>query len=361
LKPAARCSSPAKEGTVRITENGPFLLESGETLTHVDVHFAMYGEANAACDNVVLVCHALSGSATVHDWWPDLLNMLDPTRNCILCTNVIGSCYGTTGPLSTDPATGEPYNSNFPRVSIRDMVRAEALVADQLGIKRFKGVIGGSIGGMQALQWAIDYPERIEACVAIGACPLGAMGIGLNHLQRQIIALDPLWNGGQYSPEAPPIDGLAIARALAVCSYKSAALFDQRHDRKPNRSGPAPWEGRDGRFDIEGYLDHQGEIFLHRFDANSYIAMTYAMDGFDPARDYGDANAAWSRVKARVLLVGISSDWLFPAADIRRMGDAMKAAGVNVTYSEIESHHGHDSFLAEPHQLLPVTSAFLKI
>ena len=330
-------------------------------MTHVDVRFAIYGEANAACDNVVLVCHALSGSATVHDWWPDLLNMLDPTRNCILCTNVIGSCYGTTGPLSINPATGEPYNSTFPRVTIRDMVRAEALAADQLGIRRFKGVIGGSIGGMQALQWAVDFPDRVEACVAIGACPLGAMGIGLNRLQRQIIALDPLWNGGQYSPEAPPIDGLAIARALAVCTYKSSELFDERHGRKPNRTGPAPWESRGGRFDIEGYLDHQGEIFLRRFDANSYIAMTYAMDAFDPARDFGGEDSAWSRVKARVLLVGISSDWLFPAADIRRMGDAMKAAGVNVTYSEIESQHGHDSFLAEPHQLLPVTSAFLKI
>lgn len=158
------------------------------------------------------------------------------------------------------------------------------------------------------------------------------------------------------------MEGIAIARALAVCSYKSSPLFDQRHGRKPNRTGPAPWEARDGRFDIEGYLDHQGEIFLRRFDANSYVSITHAMDGFNPAHDFGgDANAAWSRVKARVLLVGISSDWLFPASDIRNMGDAMKAAGVNVTYSEIESYHGHDSFLAEPHQLLPVTSAFLKI
>jgi homoserine O-acetyltransferase len=228
-----------------------------------------------------------------------------------------------------------------------------------LEIRRVKLVIGGSIGGMQALQWAIDFPEMIEHCVAIGAAPLGAMGLALNHLQRQAIRLDPQWNGGEYSRDDPPAQGLALARAIAMCSYKSAELFDERFGRNPNRNGEDPWADLQGRFDVAGYLDYQGKKFIERFDANSYLAISRSMETFDPVRSFGSAQAAYSRVKAHVTLVGISSDWLFPAADLRALGEQLRGAGVDCDYHEIASSHGHDSFLAEPEKLAVILAAHL--
>jgi homoserine O-acetyltransferase len=324
-----------------------FQLDCGQTLDHASVRFAMFGEPNDAGDNVVLICHALSGSARVDQWWPQILDTIDLNRWCVLGVNVLGSCYGTTGPCSLDPKTGKPYGPDFPQVSVRDIVRSQAQVLDQLGIKRLRAVIGGSIGGMQALQWAIDYPERVDASIGIGATPLSAMGLALNHLQRDAIRIDPEFRGGYYDPATPPLRGLATARGIAMCSYKSADLFDQRHGRNADR------HGNTGKYDIAGYLEHQGRRFIGRFDANSYIALTRAMDDWDPARQYGSEEAAWGRMRAHVLLVGISSDWLFPARDVLSLSERLCAAGVNCAYREMQSAHGHDAFLAEAGQLAP--------
>jgi homoserine O-acetyltransferase len=335
-------------------------LESGEELVNPKLHYAVYGRLNAARDNAVLVCHALSGSAEVAEWWPQLFvpgGLLDLERDCVIGINIFGSCYGSTGPLSIDTATGRPYGPTFPLINVRDIVRAQVKLIESLGIERLKLAIGASIGGMQVLEWAIQFPQRVARAVSIGVAPLGAMGLGLNHLQRQAIMMDPAWHGGHYEPGKGPEGGLALARALGIISYKSVPLFEQRFNRKPNRHGDEnPWistsAGQNGRFDIAGYLDHQGEKFIGRFDANSYISITRTMDTFDPVRAHESPFAAYSRITAHLTLVGISTDWLFPPEDIRSLAAIIRAAGTRCDYREMASLHGHDAFLAEPEQLV---------
>jgi homoserine O-acetyltransferase len=337
-----------------------FPIEAGGKLRGATLRYALYGKIDAARDNVVLVCHALSGSAQVADWWPAIFSsqgLVDPEQDAVLGINILGSCYGSTGPSSLNPDTGTRYGSNFPLIGIQDVVRAQALLLDSLNIGRVKLAIGASIGGMQVLEWAIQFPARIARAIAIGAAPLGAMGLGLNHLQRQAIMLDPGWKNGDYPLESPPRKGLALARELAVCSYKSSDLFAQRFGRKPDRSGEDPWRDSGisgGRFDISGYLDHQGEKFNSRFDANSYLAITRMMDLFDPTRGYASPSQAWGRIQAETTLVGISSDWLFPPGDVEAIAGQINAAGGRCEYRELVSDHGHDAFLAEPKLLLEV-------
>jgi homoserine O-acetyltransferase len=331
-----------KQGTVTFAESEPFQLEPGGSLSPVRIRFAMYGEPNEAGDNVVLLCHALSGSAEAHDWWPELFapgGIFADGRFCVICTNILGSRYGSTGPTSIDLATGRPYGDSFPLVTIGDVVRAQERTLRELGITRLFAVLGASIGGMQAMEWAIRFPERVDRCVAIGATPLSSMGLALNHLQRQAIFADPE-------------QGLRIARGIAMCSYKSAVLFDERHGRKPNRSGDRPWESKDGKFDIGGYLEYQGEIFARRFDPQTYLTITRMMDLWDPARN---GASVYERIQAKTSLIGISSDWLFPADDVRKLASELRSHSVDCKYYEIESDHGHDSFLAEVdlvHELL---------
>ncbi len=233
-------------------------------------------------------------------------------------------------------------------------MRAQAKLLDALGIERLKLVIGGSIGGMQALHWAMDYPDRVEHAIAIGTAPLGAMGLALNHIQRQVIRLDPHWNSGAEADADVPAGGLSLARQIAMLSYKSAELFDHRYGRKLNRNGEDPWTHHAARFDIGGYLDYQGAKFVRRFDANSYLSITRTMDTFDPVRKYGSKEAAYRRIKARITLVGISSDWLFPPQDVRKLAEDIGACGARCDYREIISSHGHDAFLAEPEKLAQV-------
>lgn len=352
---------PTFEGDFTFAAEQPFLVTGG-ALQPVTLRYALYGQLNEQRDNAILVCHALSGSARVADWWPQLFGatgIFDTARDCIVGINVIGSCYGSTGPRSLNPHTGQPYGGAFPVVTIADMVRAQAQLLAHLGVVRLHAVVGGSIGGMQALRWAVDYPERVGQCIAVGAAPLAALGLALNHLQRQAIRTDPLWRDGNYEPDAPPINGLALARAIAMCSYKSAALFDERFGRQPDRAGADPYRTLDERFDVAGYLDHQGRIFTPRFDANSYLLLSKAMDTFDLARGYESEAAALKRIGARVLLVGISSDWLFPAADVRALAERMQAAGVACQYAELKSTHGHDGFLADAAALAPLMRAAL--
>jgi homoserine O-acetyltransferase len=322
----------------------------------------VYGRLNAARDNAVLVCHALSGSALVGSWWPEIFapdGMLSLDHDFVLCINLLGSCYGSTGPGSVDPETGQVYGPDFPLVSIGDNVRAQARLLDALGVEALRLALGGSIGGMQVLEWAILFPERVQRAAVIGVAPLSAMGLALNHLQREAIQNDPDWHEGCYLPERPPRRGLALARKIAMLSYKSAPLFEERFGRTPNRNGEDPWSLDDngggligGRFDIAGYLDHQGKRFNERFDANAYLAILRTMETWDPVHGHASPAEVFARIRARLTFVGISSDWLFPPESVRQFASTIRATGVHAEYREMTSDHGHDAFLAEQAELL---------
>lgn len=378
------------EVTISPTYEGDFVLEDallldcGRLLTKATLHYAVYGRLNEAADNAVLVCHALSGSALAGVWWPGLFDgIVNLERDCAICVNLLGSCYGSTGPGSVNPEAqaeypqdppemAKVYGPEFPLISIGDNVRAQARLLDSLGISRLKLAIGGSIGGMQALDWSMRYPERVERAVIIAVAPLGAMGLALNHLQRSAIQNDPEWRDGWYAVDQQPRRGMALARQIAMLSYKSSALFDERFGRNPNRNGEDPWaldadgggltvnaaRGRasGGRFDVAGFLDYQGERFLERFDANAYLAILRTMDTWEPTRGYRDAADAYGRITAKLTLVGISSDWLFPEADVRRLAEAIGAAGADVVYRDMVTDHGHDAFLAEQAELVRLLS-----
>jgi homoserine O-acetyltransferase/O-succinyltransferase len=353
-------SAPTYEGDYVLSEQ--LLLECGRKLSGITLHYAVYGKLNAARDNAVLVCHALSGSALVGEWWPEVFGpgaVLSLEHDFVICINLIGSCYGSTGPLSVNPETGEPYGADFPLISIRDNVRAQSRLLDSLGIKKLRLVMGGSLGGMQAIEWTILNPDRVEKALIVGVAPLGAMGLALNHLQREAILRDPDWQNGRYLPQKPPRRGLSHARQIAMLSYKSGPLFDERYGRNPNRNGEDPWGLDDcgggligGRFDIAGYLDEQGRRFVERFDANSYLAILRTMDTWDPLRGGGSAEEIFGRIKAHLTFVGISSDWLFPPEDVQRFAETIRTAGVSVDYRHMVSAHGHDAFLAEQTDLV---------
>jgi homoserine O-acetyltransferase len=363
-----RAAPAAKTRTLEPTYEGDFVLpqhldlESGHVLAKPTLHYAVYGRLNAARDNAVLVCHALSGSALVGSWWPEIFApgaVLSLEQDFVICINMLGSCYGSTGPGSVDPETGLVYGPDFPLVSIRDNVRAQAHLLDSLGIRRLRLVLGGSIGGMQALEWAIHDPERVERAAIIAVAPLSAMGLALNHLQRQAIQNDPDWDGGYYLTQRQPKQGLGLARQIGMLSYKSAELFEERFGRNPNRNGEDPWAQDNqggglvgGRFDIGGYLDHQGQRFIDRFDANAYLAILRTMDNWDPLRGGRASEEVFGRIRAKLNFVGISSDWLFPAESVRQFAQTIRSAGVNADYREMISAHGHDAFLAEQIELV---------
>lgn len=361
-------AGPADAGVLTPTYEGDFAfkrdlpLESGGVLAKPTLRYATYGRLNAARDNAVLVCHALSGSANVASWWPEVFapgGLLSPERDFVICINLLGSCYGSTGPGSVDPATNASYGPEFPLVSIRDNVRAQKELLDSLGVRRLRFILGGSIGGMQALEWSMLEPERVERAAIVGVAPLSAMGLALNHLQRLAIQNDPDWNGGYYSSERPPKRGLALARQIGMISYKSATLLEERFSRRPNRNGEDPWAPADqgggligGRFDIAGYLDYQGERFVERFDANAYLAILRTMDTWDPLSGAASPADAFGRIRGRLTFVGISSDWLFPPESVRELAELVRSAGVSAEYREMSSSHGHDAFLAEQAELV---------
>ena len=359
-----RVIEPTVESDFTFAIEQPFRLSVGGSLRSVTLRYALYGELNQARDNALLVCHALSGSARVADWWPELVGpgrLFDTKRYCTIGINILGSCYGSTGPRSKHPQKPhESYGSDFPLITIKDIVRAQARLLDYLGVARLHAVIGGSIGGMQALSWAVDFPERVDRCIAIGATPLSSMGLALNHLQRQAIRNDPAWLEGRYAPDQQPITGLALARAIALCTYKSPELFTQRFARRPDRNGEDPHSSPGDRFDVAGYVDHHSSQFTERFDANSYLVLSKAMDTFELERGYGSEQEALRRISAELLLVGISSDWLFPPNDVRALAERARAAGVTAGYAELKSSHGHDAFLADADLLAPIIKSQLE-
>lgn len=296
----------------------PFALASGEVLPELKQRYAIYGELNAAKSNAVLVFHALTGSARIHEWWSDLIGAnraLDTNKFAFVCVNALGSCYGST--------SGNEINSV---VTTKDIVRAQKRLFEQLNIENFRAAVGGSVGGMLAMQFAAEFPEAVERCIPIGATPLSAMGLALNHLQRAALKYE---------------NGIVLARQIAMLSYKSKELFNQRFSRNPNRNGENPFENLEHRFDISGYLDYQGEKFTERFDVKTYRLLSKAMDLFDLTDEEIE------RIKAKVSLVGISTDWLFPAADVRFLATRMKSLGVAAEYFEMISDDGHDAFLSD--------------
>jgi homoserine O-acetyltransferase len=330
----------------------PFGLERGGKLQPVTLHYAIYGDLDRNRDRVVLVCHALSGSARIADWWAELFNRNSPfdlENYCFIGVNILGSCYGSTGPKSVNPSTGKAYGAGFPIVTVGDIVRSQATLLDHLGVKKLHVVIGASIGGMQALNWALQFPERIERAIVIGTAPLNALGLALNHLQRQSIWNDPAWNNGDYPVQ--PAKGLGHARATAMLSYKSSQLFDDRYGRRPNRNGEDPFTAAAARFDVGGYLDHQQEKFVKRFDANSYITITKIMDLWDVPAEGSTEYQALAKNRVEIDLVGISSDWLFPPQQVRKLHERLLRSGVASRYLELETNHGHDGFLADADSL----------
>lgn len=319
----------------------PFRLESGAVLPEVDVGYRTWGELSPRRDNAVLVCHALTGWADLDQWWEPLLGegrSLDPGTDFIICSNVLGSCYGTTGPTSRNPATGRMYQGAFPRITIRDMVNLQAMLLESLGVRKLKLVIGGSLGGMQVLEWALLYPERVEAIAPIAISGRhSAWCIGLGEAQRQAIFADPNWQGGYYRLEEPPLQGLSVARMMAMVTYRSWDSFQQRFGREKRDGHP------DKPFAATTYLHYQGEKLVNRFDANTYVTLTYAMDSHDLARDRGEYRAVLQSLRQPALVVAIDSDILYPPHEQEELARFIP----NARLEWLRSPHGHDAFLID--------------
>ena len=340
-------------------------LRLGGQLGPVTLAYETWGTLNAAGDNAVLITHALTGNTHAHDaqrpddtkiaWWNPLIGpgrFFDTSRYFVICSNVLGSCYGSTGPSSIDPATGRPFGAHFPLITIRDMVHAQRRLVDHLGVRRLAMIAGGSIGGQQALEWAVTYPELAEAVIVVAAtAALTAQAIAFSEVGRQAILADPRWQGGDYEPGSGPDAGLAIARMLAMITYQSEEAMELRFARQQARNNatlaPSGYADFGKRFDVEGYLYYQGASLARRFDANCYLYISRAMDLYDVSDGYPSLEDALARIQSRMLFIGIRSDFLFPAARVRRLSDQVRAAGGNAIYAELDSPHGHDAFLKE--------------
>ena len=344
-------------------------LRGGESLPAVSVAYETYGRLSASCDNAVLVCHALSGDAHAAGrgdgagrpgWWEAMIGPgkgIDTDRYFVVCANVLGGCSGTTGPSSLNPATGRPYGTDFPLLSIADMVEVERRLLDALGIGNLHAVIGGSMGGMQVLQWAVSYPERLKNVVAIATSHRhGAQQIAFNEVGRRAIMADPLWRGGQYYGGPVPAQGLAVARMVGHITYLSEAGMTAKFGRELRRP---PADKFAPAFAVETYLSHQGESFVGRFDANSYLYITKAIDTFDLAAEAGSLEEALRPFRGRTLLFAYSSDWLYPPAQAKEIARAIRRNGGEVTYCELESRYGHDAFLLEDRRASSLISWFL--
>jgi homoserine O-acetyltransferase len=361
-------------GVVTFPRERPLRLDSGAQIEGLEIAYRTFGRLNAERTNAILVCHALTLDqhvAGAHPtsgkpgWWQRMVGTglpLDPERHFIICSNVVGGCMGSTGPSSINPATDKPWGLAFPVVTIADMVRAQAMLVEALGIKRLFAVIGGSMGGMQVLQWAVDYPERLFAAVCIAAAARhSAQNIAFHEVGRQAIMADPYWQGGAYAERgARPEKGLAVARMAAHITYLSETALQRKFGRELQRDGLS-W-GFDADFQVESYLRHQGAAFVERFDANSYLYITRAMDYFDLSGAGGEGlAAAFERARdVRFCVVSFSSDWLYPTVESQGIVRALNAAGARVSFVEIDSDRGHDAFLLDEPVLRAVLAGFLE-
>jgi homoserine O-acetyltransferase len=356
--------------------DAPLALASGASIAGYSLMVETYGELNAARSNAVLVCHALNAShhvagvhadtPDVHGWWDNMVGPgkpVDTNRFFVVGVNNLGSCFGSTGPMSIDPATAQPYGASFPVVTVEDWVNAQARLADALGIARWAAVIGGSLGGMQALSWTIKYPERIAHCVAIAAAPkLSAQNIAFNEVARTAIRSDPDFHGGDYYAHGVvPLRGLRVARMIGHITYLSGEDMAEKFGRTLRRSdGADEYQFHyDIEFEIESYLRYQGEKFSEYFDANTYLLITRALDYFDPARTFGGSLvAALAAARAKFLLAAFTTDWRFPPARSREIVEALIANDRDVAYAEIDAPHGHDAFLLEDPRYHRVVAAY---
>ncbi len=349
-KPSLHTAAPVSRDTRLWRCAEPFRLESGVTLPGVQVAYRTWGELAPDGGNAVLVCHALTGSADADVWWAGLFGpgkALDPARDFIVCSNVLAGCYGTSGPIQPHPEDGEPWGSRFPIVTIRDMVRLQALLLDHLGVGELQLVLGPSLGGMQVLEWAATHPERVRAMAPIGVSGRhSAWCIAISESQRRAIVLDPDWQDGRYPPDRPPRYGLSVARMIAMCSYRSWDNFEARFGRKKQ-----DW---DGQFAVTSYLNYQGEKLYKRFDANTYVRLTQAMDSHDLARGRGEYAQVLGSLGMPALIVSVDSDVLYPPREQAELAELLPAA----RYEVLHTPAGHDGFLIETDPLSDMLLSF---
>ena len=355
-----------------VAESAPLKLDCGKTLAPIDVAYETYGQLNEAGDNAVLICHALSGDAHVAGynseadkkpgWWDVMVGPgkgIDTNKYFVICSNILGGCSGTTGPGSKNPRTGKAYGLEFPIITIADMVRVEKLLLEKLGVKKLLSVIGGSMGGMQVLQWAIEYTDFVDSAIAIATTTrLGAQSIAFDAVGRNAILADPDFSDGEYSGEKGPARGLSIARMIGHITYLSERGMHEKFGRELRNAQQYRYDF-DSEFAVETYLDHQGQSFVERFDANSYLYITKAMDYFDLEREYGSLAKAFEKTKSRFLVMSFASDWLFTPAQSQAIVDALFANRKDVSFCNIASQYGHDAFLLEPELLGAFISGFL--
>jgi homoserine O-acetyltransferase len=352
--------------------DGDLRLESGRLLSApIRLTYETYGQLNADNSNAILVTHAWTGDAHAAGWhssedrkpgwWDDMIGpgkVLDTNRYFVVCSNVIGSCGGSTGPTSTNPRTGRPYNLSFPVIMVRDMVRAQKRLIDHLGVQRLLTVIGGSMGAMQALEWGVLFPDRVRSIIPIaGTGRTSPMAIALNALARQAIFNDPMWKKGNYRPEHPPADGLALGRAIGHISFLSNASMHLKFGRR--------FSARDGMFDffgqfeVERYLEYNGRSFIDRFDTNSFLYLAKALDLYDVAWNFESREEALERIQCPSLWFTFSSDWLYPPKEAEEIIQILHKLGKQAEYHLIDSDHGHDSFLVEPEKFTHFITDFL--
>jgi homoserine O-acetyltransferase len=352
----------------------PLKLDCGISLSPFQIAYQTYGELNAERSNAILICHALTGDqhvANIHPvtgkggWWDTVVGPglpIDTDRYFVICSNVVGGCMGSSGPFSTNPQTGQVWGLDFPFITIPDMVRAQAMLIDRLGIETLFCVAGGSMGGMQVLQWASAYPQRVFSALPI-ACSTrhSAQNIAFHEVGRQAVMADPDWRGGRYFAEGThPRRGLSVARMAAHITYLSDPALHRKFGRRL-QDREVPTFSFDADFEVESYLRHQGSSFVERFDANSYLYLTRAMDYFDIAADHNDVlAAAFRNTRTRFCVVSFTSDWLFPTAESRAIVHALNAGGARVSFAEIETDKGHDAFLLDVPELFDILRAFLE-
>lgn len=348
-------------------------LESGMDFGPITVAYETYGKLNETKSNAILILHALSGDAhaagynSTEDkkpgWWDDMIGpgkAFDTDKYFMICSNILGGCKGTTGPSSINPETGKPYAIDFPMITVEDMVKVQKKLMDYLEIKSLLSVAGGSMGGMQAMEWAINYPDMVRSAIIIASTSrLSAQGIAFNEVGRNAIISDPNWNNGNYYGADVPARGLAIARMIGHITYLSEESMHKKFGRKLQDKTKLDFSF-DINFQVESYLRHQGKIFVDRFDANSYLYITKAMDYFDISQKYGSLTQAFKSAKAKFLVISFSSDWLFPTEQSKEVVKALMKIDKEVTYCDIDSPHGHDAFLLEYKQQAKMIKGFLE-
>lgn len=338
-----------------VYQDQPLSLSLGGELSAIQVAYQTYGTLNADKSNAILICHALTGDAEPYfapetgkeGWWQNFMGAgfaLDTERYFFICSNVLGGCKGSTSPASINPQTNRPFGSQFPHITVQDIVNVQKALLDHLQIPHLHAVIGGSFGGMQATQWAIDYPDYMDNVINLcSSLFFSAEAIGFNHVMRQAIIHDPNFNGGDYYDGQPPDQGLAIARMLGMLTYRTDVQLNKAFGRATKTAGEFWTE----HFQVESYLNYQGKKFLERFDANSYLHLLRALDLYNPSQNYADLSTALSRIKARYTLLAIDTDQLFKINEVRQSKALLEQHGVNLTYYEFPSDYGHDAFLVD--------------